>query len=152
MLIQVSPEPFQVVGRICCDSDGKLNSKSIVLQGSQDTCLGRTIPFDAVNVSEYPLFPGQIVAAEVANPTGKRLIASKIYSDGSSAKPSNKIKLSEKDEMQVVVAAGPYTTSDNLNYDPLDDLLAYVEKHSPHLVVLCGPFVDAKHSMIDGCR
>ena len=103
-------------------------------------------------MSEHPLFPGQIVAAEVSNPTGKRLIASKIYSDGCSEKASNKIKLSEKDEMQVVVAAGPYTTSDNLNYEPLDDLFTYVEKHSPHLVVLCGPFVDAKHSMIDGCR
>ena len=140
------------MGRICCDSAGKLNSKSIVLQGSQDTCLGRSIPLEAVNVSENPLFPGQIVAAEVANPTGKRLIASKIYSDGSGAKAPNKFRISDKEELQVVIASGPYTTSDNLSYDPLDDLCAYVEKHKPHLVILCGPFVDAKHNMIDSCR
>ena len=140
------------MGRICCDSDGKLNSKSIVLQGSQDICLGRSIPLEAVNVSENPLFPGQIVAAEVANPTGKRLIASKLYSDGSGLKAPNKFRISDKEELQVVIASGPYTTSDNLSYDPLDDLCLYAEKHKPHLVILCGPFVDAKHNIIDSCR
>lgn len=122
------------------------------MQGSQDTCLGRSIPLEVVNVSEYPLFPGQIVAAEVTNPTGKRLIASKIYSDASGSKSASKIRISDKEELQVVIASGPYSTSDNLSYEPLDDLCNYVEKHKPHVVVLCGPFVDAKHSMIDDCR
>ena len=141
-----------MVGRICCDSEGKLNSKSITLQGSQDVCLGRTIPLEVVNVSDCPLFPGQIVAADVANPTGKKLIASKVYSDASGAKAANKIKISDGAELQVVVASGPYTTSDNLSYEPLDDLCSYIEKHKPHLVILCGPFVDAKHNKIDDCR
>ena len=66
-----------MTGRICCDSDGRLNSKSIVIQGSQDVCLGRSIPVDAMKLSDYPLFPGQIIAAEVINPTGKKLIATK---------------------------------------------------------------------------
>ena len=33
---QVMPEPFPAAGRICCDAaEGRLNAKSIVLQGSQ---------------------------------------------------------------------------------------------------------------------
>ena len=54
--------------------------------------------------------------------------------------------------MQVVVACGPYTTTDNLSYEPLEDLLRYIENQKPHLVILCGPFVDARHDIIDGCR
>ena len=141
-----------MTGRICCDSDGRLNSKSIVIQGSQDVCLGRSIPVDAMKLSDYPLFPGQIIAAEVINPTGKKLIATNFYSNASGQKAAGKIKLKDKDELQVVVACGPYTTSDNLNYEPLNDLIKYVENQKPHILILCGPFVDAKHSMIDGCR
>ena len=141
-----------MVGRVCCDSDGRLNSKSIVLQGSQDVCLGRSVPLDAVKVSEYPLFPGQIIAAEVTNPNGKKLIATRFHSDASAPKPTGNIRLTGNDEMQIVTACGPYTTSDKLSYEPLDDLLTYVQNQKPHLVILCGPFVDAKHNMIDGCR
>jgi hypothetical protein len=33
---QVMPEPFPAAGRICCDAaEGRLNAKSIILQGSQ---------------------------------------------------------------------------------------------------------------------
>ena len=142
-----------MVGRVCCDSEGRLNSKSVVLQGSQDVCLGRSLPIDVGKVTDYPLFPGQIVAAEVTNPTGKTLIATKLYSDASGAKPTKLVpRLTSNDELQIVTACGPYTTADNLNYEPLDDLLSYIEKQKPHLVILCGPFVDARHSMIDGCR
>jgi hypothetical protein len=45
----------------------------------QDICLGRTLPLDASTVSEYSLFPGQIVAAKVTNPNGSRIVASKIW-------------------------------------------------------------------------
>ena len=150
--MQVAPEPFHVVGRICCDSEGRLNSKSVVLQGSQDVCLGRAIPLDAIKMSDYPLFPGQIVAAEVTNPSGKKLVATNFYSDASCQKPTSRIRINEKEELQIVVACGPYTTTDNLSYEPLEDLLRYIENQKPHLVILCGPFVDARHDIIDGCR
>ena len=115
-------------------------------------CLGRSIPLDASKVPEYPLFPGQIVVAEVTNPAGKKLIANNIHSDASSTKSTSRVKLLEGDELQVVVACGPYTTAENLSYAPLDDLLKYIDNHKPHVVILCGPFVDSKHSDIDGCR
>jgi DNA polymerase alpha subunit B len=47
--------------------------------------------------------------------------------------------------IQVVVAAGPFTQSDTLTYQPLEDLVEYIQEHSPHLVILIGPFIDATH-------
>jgi DNA polymerase alpha subunit B len=47
--------------------------------------------------------------------------------------------------IQIVVAAGPFTQSDTLTYQPLEDLVEYIQEHVPHLVILIGPFIDATH-------
>ena len=53
-------EEVVVVGRICCDSNGKLNAKSVLLEGSVDMSAGKTIPVDLTQLKEYALFPGQV--------------------------------------------------------------------------------------------
>jgi DNA polymerase alpha subunit B len=57
--------------------------------------------------------------------------------------------------MQVVIATGPFTCSDALTYEPLQSLVQYTKEHKPHLLVLCGPFVDSaqqhvQDSMMEG--
>ena len=54
-----------VVGRICCDSNGKLNAKSVLLEGSRETSAGRHIPVDLTNLPQYSLFPGQVTSVSV---------------------------------------------------------------------------------------
>ncbi|KAK8745983.1 hypothetical protein OTU49_017209 [Cherax quadricarinatus] len=54
-----SNENILVVGRICCDSVGRLNAASVLLEGSQETSFGNTVPVDLSQLSEYSLFPGQ---------------------------------------------------------------------------------------------
>jgi len=49
-----------VVGRVCCDSIGKLNAKSVLLEGSQESSAGRCIPVDLSELKEFSLFPGQV--------------------------------------------------------------------------------------------
>jgi DNA polymerase alpha subunit B len=49
----------------------------------------------------------------------------------------------------MVVACGPYTTSDTFNYSPLHDILNYIKEKNPHVAILIGPFVDAKHPKIE---
>lgn len=46
------------------------------------------------------------------------------------------------------VAAGPFTTSDSLLYEPLADLMRTVQNDNPDLLILLGPFVDSKHEQI----
>ena len=45
----------------------------------------------------------------------------------------------------MLVAAGPYTTTDNLDYQPLEDLMRVIAATKPDVAVLAGPFVDATH-------
>jgi len=146
-----SPQTFDAIGRVCCDSDGRLNAKSIVLQGNQDVVRGRALPLDPSQVSAgYSLFPGQVVGVKATNPTGARLVGTQVFSDAAPAPSSNKKRV--RTELQIVVASGPYTTSDNFSYEPLHDLLAYVSKNNPHVLVLCGPFVDSKHPKLETCE
>lgn len=55
-----SQEEVTLVGRICCDSLGKMNAKSVILEGSRDTSAGRSVPLDLSDLKQYSLFPGQV--------------------------------------------------------------------------------------------
>lgn len=53
--------------------------------------------------------------------------------------------------MEVVIAAGPFTQSDSVQYEPLQDLMTYASTHRPHVLILIGPLVDLRQSqLIDG--
>ncbi|KAF9609088.1 hypothetical protein IFM89_012653 [Coptis chinensis] len=47
-----------------------------------------------------------------------------------------------------VITAGPFTTTDNLLFKPLVELLAYATRKQPQLLMLLGPFVDSEHPEI----
>jgi len=47
-----------------------------------------------------------------------------------------------------MIAAGPFTTTDSLNYEPLEDLLGRVLKEKPDVCILVGPFVDSSHPIL----
>ncbi len=150
-LAQPLPESFVCFGRVCCDSpDGRLNAQSLMMQGGQDVSEGKIVSMDVSRVDAYSLFPGQVVCARAINPSGEKLLAMKIFSDASPPLPVKRDRIRDE-PLSIVVASGPFTTSDNLSYHPLTDLLKYVSSHRPHVAVLCGPFVDAKHEVIESC-
>lgn len=49
-----------------------------------------------------------------------------------------------------MVACGPFTLMDDLEFSPLLDLLQRIEDMKPHLVILMGPFLDARNKKIEG--
>jgi len=53
-------EEVSVIGRICCDSNGKLNSQSVILEGSQELSSGQQIKLDLSELRQFALFPGQV--------------------------------------------------------------------------------------------
>ena len=60
-LLFLLQEDVVVAGRICCDSVGRMNSKSIVLEGSRETSGGQRIQLDLMGLKNYSLFPGQVL-------------------------------------------------------------------------------------------
>ncbi|XP_035169370.1 DNA polymerase alpha subunit B, partial [Oxyura jamaicensis] len=53
-------EPVTVLGQIACDSNGKLNAKSAVLEGDRQRSAGARVPLDLSELPEFSLFPGQV--------------------------------------------------------------------------------------------
>ncbi|XP_050207491.1 uncharacterized protein LOC126656912 [Mercurialis annua] len=152
------------VGLICCDGEGRLNEKSVLLQSSVEHSGGQCVRLDLHNLSQFSIFPGQVVGVEGQNPSGHCLIASKLIdSVPISATPDGDLPPAKKQaldqeiqsadsssikEISMIIASGPFTTIDNLMFEPLTELLAYASRKLPQLLILLGPFVDSEHPEI----
>lgn len=141
----------KVLGQVCCDSNGKLNAQSVLLEAGPEQG-GQQVPVDLSELREYSLFPGQVVVMEGMNTSGRKLVASKLYEGVPLPFYSSEIK-QEMEEVpepvMVMVACGPYTPSDSLTFDPLLDLINVIVRDRPDVCILLGPFVDAKHEQIE---
>ncbi|XP_023023808.2 DNA polymerase alpha subunit B [Leptinotarsa decemlineata] len=133
-------------GRIVSDSDGKINVQSVLLEGSQETNLCNTTTLNINKLQKYSLFPGQVVAIQGNNVNSSTFIAEKIFT-GATLNLPEEFPL-KTDQMQIVIAAGPFTLQDNLSYQPLHDLLHYVSEYQPHILILMGPFLERTHDSI----
>ncbi|CAL5421137.1 unnamed protein product [Camellia sinensis] len=51
-------------------------------------------------------------------------------------------------QSSLIIAAGPFTTTDNLFFESLTELLAYAQRKQPQLLLLQGPFIDSEHPEI----
>ncbi|XP_036182588.1 DNA polymerase alpha subunit B isoform X3 [Myotis myotis] len=146
-----SKEPVTLLGQIGCDSNGKLNNKSVILEGDREHSCGARVPVDLSELKEYSLFPGQVVVMEGINTTGRQLVATKLYE----GVPLPFYQPTEEDgdfeQKMVLVACGPYTTSDSITYDPLLDLITIINRDRPDVCILFGPFLDAKHEQVENC-
>ncbi|XP_072345403.1 DNA polymerase alpha subunit B isoform X2 [Scyliorhinus torazame] len=152
-------EPVTFLGQIACDSNGKLNAKSVILQGDLKHSAGLQVPVDLSELKDYSLFPGQVVALEGTNSTGQRMVASRLY-EGVPLPFYKAEKCPEEEEeafegleqQMVLVACGPYTTSDSITYDPMMDLIDVINRDQPDICILLGPFVDSRHEQIETCQ
>uniref|UniRef100_A0A8C1I529 DNA polymerase alpha subunit B n=1 Tax=Cyprinus carpio carpio TaxID=630221 RepID=A0A8C1I529_CYPCA len=145
-------DSITVLGQVCCDSNGKLNAQSVLLEAGQEQG-GRLVPVNLSELKEFSLFPGQVVVMEGMNPSGEKFVATKLY-EGIPLPfycPSEaKQEMDEVSEpVMVMMACGPYTPSESLTYDPLIDLITIINKDHPDVCILFGPFVDSKHEQIE---
>ena len=141
-----NPDSFSSVGRVCCDScDARMNAHSVLLQGTQDACHGKTVRLDVTTkAADFALFPGQVISAEGINPSGEKIVASKI----DDFHRQRTCDLATNADLSLIVASGPYTTSDNIGFSPLDDLLEKIAKERPQVAFLVGPFLDVRNDHV----
>ena len=50
--------------------------------------------------------------------------------------------------LSIQVAAGPFTSKDDVLYEPLQAFLDHCNESPPHVLLLLGPFVDAEHPLV----
>lgn len=152
-------ETVMVVGRVCCEAaEGRINKASVVLEGSRRDSGGFRVKLDLGELPAFALFPGQVVAVEGVNSSGFKMVVRRIIEGVPRpllTSPVDKLKEFHHDglyqgggAMTVLVAAGPYTTTDSLEYEPLEDLLKVIAARQPDVAVLCGPFVDSNHPKV----
>ncbi|KAM2018383.1 hypothetical protein ACFX1T_021332 [Malus domestica] len=160
-----SQKTIFTAGMVCCDGEGHLNDKSTLLQSSAEHSGGQRVRMELQNLSQFSIFPGQIIGVEGTNPSGHCFIASKLVDSvplpvaaDANSPPAKKQALdqeilptelsSKQPELSVIIASGPFTTTDNLFFEPLRELLAYASKKLPQLLILLGPFIDSEHPEI----
>jgi DNA polymerase alpha subunit B len=104
--------------------------------------------------TSYSLFPGQILGVRGNNPSGRLLNVSEfVYPPIPPSAFTEVAKLSEfyrekGEPIQVMLAAGPFTLPDSLEYEPFESILDEAHESNPHVLILMGPFVDSTHPMI----
>ncbi|KAG2702654.1 hypothetical protein I3843_06G093400 [Carya illinoinensis] len=157
-----SQKSIFTVGMICCDGEGHLNEKSTLLQSSVEHSGGQRVRLELQKLSQFSVFPGQVVGIEGHNPSGHCLIASKLVDSiplsvtaDVNFRPTKKQALDQeiqftdlsciKAQLSVIIASGPFTTSDNLLFEPLTELLTYATRKPPQVLILLGPFLDCEH-------
>ena len=160
-----SPNQIIAVGRIASDtSEGKLNTASLVLEGSRRMGSGRRVPLKVDSLPSYNFFPGQIVALRGTNASGDVFAVSEILSlpllNPPATKPEefdaiNTRYLDTPDSdpdnarpLTMMVAAGPYTTDQNLDFAPFHTFLDNAATAYADTIILLGPFLDAEHPQI----
>lgn len=159
------------VGRICNEAhEGKINRTSIRLEGSRQHSAGSRIHLDLQGLNKptetnpepqsYSFFPGQIVAVEGINSSGRTMQASGLLEGAAPTQetmaPSKLLdlhygaKAQDGMPLSIMSLCGPFTMKDNLDYDPLVDAILQVTTDKPDVVIMCGPFVDCRHTLVAG--
>ncbi|KAJ2453453.1 DNA-directed DNA polymerase alpha subunit pol12 [Coemansia sp. RSA 2336] len=130
------------------DAAAPISSDSLFLETSRRLGNGRRIMLNVQAAPSFSLFPGQVVAVEGKNLKGTEFAVSQfrplpqLQHVGASDRPD------AIEPFDAVVASGPYTLSDNFDYEPLRDLVDHIIATRPSLVLLLGPFVSESHPML----
>ncbi|KAF1803689.1 DNA polymerase alpha/epsilon subunit B-domain-containing protein [Mucor lusitanicus] len=145
---RATQEPIYAYGRICSDaSEGRLNDQSVLLQLSRDVGMGKRVRLNLAKVSDYTLFPGQIVGVFGTNMRGDVFHVDQFLLPPMPNNIESDI-LTDRKPVEMIVASGPYTLDDDLSYQPLEDLLKKCEQDQPNVLLLMGPFLSAHHPRV----
>ncbi|KAF9090803.1 DNA-directed DNA polymerase alpha subunit pol12 [Mortierella sp. AD031] len=149
-----------VVGRICSDAnEGKTNEQSLLLETSRSLGHGSRVKLDVMEVPGYSFFPGQIVVLSGLNSYGSVFAVTRVHElptlPMAGASPADledfQYRKMAGQPIKMIAAAGPYTLSDNLLFEPFKALMDHVNTERPDVLLLMGPFISSQHpSIISG--
>jgi len=134
-----------LVGRVVCEGlEGRLNERSILLEGCREDGSTLRTQLNVGNCEKITAFPGQIVGVVGRSGMSGANFHARDFIAGLPPAPTVPTKDAER-PLHMLVAAGPYCLRDSLDYSPLEQLLQHAVRKQPQVVVLLGPFVDASN-------
>ncbi|ETN83590.1 DNA polymerase epsilon subunit B [Necator americanus] len=142
-----STDSEYVYGEIIRDISEELPLSDQTVSLMMDDEAGTVMKLDLSHLPEVSVFPGQLVAYLGSFENGDRFVATRQFFPKSL--PLSPLGRPPTDEnLRVWCASGPFTTAENCSYEPLCDLLEMVKLEQPHVLILMGPFVDAKNNFM----
>ncbi|KAI5958078.1 irc3 [Candida theae] len=151
-------------GRIVPDSptydNEALNSNSLFLETSRISGIGQRVPLELSKLPGYSFFPGQVVVLKGRNPTGKHFVVDEVMALPQLGTPvTSRSELQEFNVLQdghgvkVLVASGPFSNSNRLQYSKLESLVDKINNEIlPNVVILNGPFLDLTNKEVEEGR
>ncbi|OAX85467.1 hypothetical protein ACJ72_00146 [Emergomyces africanus] len=155
-----STKEIIAVGRIASDSlEGKLNTASLVLETSRRKGAGLRVPLKVDSLPSVQFFPGQIVALRGINASREYFTVFEVLSTPllpPAASPpaiiqsiNDRLGGSDAERaLNILIASGPFTADDNLDFEPLRTLCAKAADEYADALILTGPFLDLEHPLI----
>ncbi|KAL4943613.1 hypothetical protein BDV06DRAFT_189508 [Aspergillus oleicola] len=154
-----STSEIVAVGRIASDSvEGKLNPASLVLETSRRTGAGKRVPLNVDSILSVNFFPGQIVALLGINASGKYfsvkevlpppLLPPAVSSIPTIENTNERLSEAGSSPLNVMIASGPYTADDNLDFEPLQEICQKAAESYADSLILMGPFLDIEHPLL----
>ncbi|KAG0013498.1 DNA-directed DNA polymerase alpha subunit pol12 [Entomortierella chlamydospora] len=134
-----------VIGRICSDAnEGKSNERSLVLETSRSIGGGSRVKLDVSELTGFSFFPGQIVVLSGINANRSIFAVTQVHKlpplPMARANPEELVNCHYKklggQPIKMIVAAGPYTLSDNLLFEPFSALMNHVSVERPDILLL----------------
>lgn len=137
------PDTVYVMGRIVVLNDQQNDRLALIDHYSVTV---RQRPLDMSRMVHWSLFPGEIVVLEGVNRCDKFQVHNIYFKEElvSSRAPTNLTS-----DLSLVMAAGPYTAKDDLQYEKLSGLLAYCKTNCPDVLILTGPFGDMTNPLFN---
>ncbi|KAG5370763.1 DNA polymerase alpha subunit B [Yarrowia sp. E02] len=132
-------------GRIVLDTPEtvRLTDSSALLETPRSRGGALRVKLNLSMLPSVSLIPGQLVALKGVNSSGREVVVEEILK--LDPPPFREVdSVPETPSLTQIIAAGPYTTTKDLDFLPLKDLLA----QPADTFILLGPFIDSVHPLV----
>lgn len=132
-------------GRIVLDTPEivRLTDASVLLETPRSRGGALRVKLNLSLLPSVSLIPGQLIALKGVNSSGRDLVVEEILK--LDPPPFRQVdNVAETPSLTQIIAAGPYTTTKDLEFLPLKDLLA----QPADTFILMGPFIDSAHPLV----
>ena len=117
----------------------------MLLEGSRASGIGAKVQLNVAECHRVAAFPGQIVAVlGHSDMTGSTFHVREFLA----GLPAPTSLLAPERSLHALVVAGPFCLRDGLDYTPLESVLAHAVTERPGVLIILGPFLDAKNLIV----